>query len=152
MQYVCKAKHPCYYAIRDLDGDTFLCGNDSIGCANKEVCHDIIWHKTGDVPSAKDDGGKAEIDLVPMQIVRDIAQVRMYGNQKYGDPENWKSVELRRYVNALLRHTLAFAENVNAVDEESGIAHYKHMACNLAFICEMMKEDTAFEKEEKKHE
>lgn len=57
MRYVCKSKHPCYYAIRDLHGDTFLFGNNSIGCANKEVCYDIIRHKTEDIHSAKDDGG-----------------------------------------------------------------------------------------------
>ena len=89
---------------------------------------------------AKADDGKLEIDLVPMQIVRDIAEVRMYGNRKYGDPENWRQVELRRYINALLRHTLAFAESANSIDEESGIPHYKHMACNAAFICHMMAE------------
>lgn len=88
---------------------------------------------------AKADAGKLEIDLVPVQIIRDIAQIRMYGNAKYGDPNNWKKVELRRYVNALLRHTLAFVEDCESVDEESGIQHYKHMACNMAFICEMMK-------------
>ena len=37
---------------------------------------------------AKRDEGKLQISLVPMQIVRDIAEVRMYGNRKYGDPEN----------------------------------------------------------------
>lgn len=90
--------------------------------------------------TAKADDGKLEIDLVPMQIVKDIAEVRMYGNRKYGDPENWKQVELRRYINALLRHTLAFAESANSIDEESGLPHYKHMACNMAFICRMMAE------------
>ena len=87
---------------------------------------------------AKTDAGKLELDLVPTQIIRDIAEVRMYGNQKYGDSENWRTVELRRYINALLRHTLAFIDAPDSVDEESGIAHYKHMACNMAFICEMM--------------
>lgn len=91
---------------------------------------------------AKADGGKLELDLVPMQILRDVAEVRMYGNKKYGDPENWRTVELRRYVNALLRHTLAFVEDYASRDEESGIEHYKHMACNMAFICEMMKAKT----------
>lgn len=91
---------------------------------------------------AKADEGKLEIDLVPPQIIRDISEVRMYGNQKYHDPNNWKTVELRRYVNALLRHTLAFMEDINSVDEESGISHYKHMACNMSFICEMMKGDS----------
>ena len=89
---------------------------------------------------AKADAGKLEIDLVPMQIVKDIAEVRMYGTAKYKDPLNWTRVELRRYVNALLRHTLAFAEAANSIDEESGLPHYKHMACNMAFICHMMAE------------
>ena len=94
---------------------------------------------------AKADAGKLELDLVPWQIVRDICEVRMYGTRKYGDPENWKRVELRRYVNALLRHTLAFAEDIHSVDEESGIPHYKHMECNLAFISELMRDDHALE-------
>lgn len=88
--------------------------------------------------SAKADAGKLQISLVPTQIVKDIAEVRMYGNRKYGDSENWKSVEVRRYIDALLRHTLEFVRDLNSVDAESGIAHYKHMACNMAFICEMM--------------
>ena len=88
---------------------------------------------------AKADAGKLEIDLVPTQLLKDVAEVRMYGNKKYGNTDNWKTVEMRRYINALLRHTLAFWEDNESVDEESGIAHYKHMACNMAFICEMMR-------------
>ena len=87
---------------------------------------------------AKADAGKLEIDLVPMQIVRDVAEVRMYGNRKYGDPDNWKQVEMRRYVNAMLRHMTAFVEDYHSVDKESGIPHYKHMICNMAFIADMM--------------
>lgn len=90
---------------------------------------------------AKLDGGKLQIHMVPMQIVRDIAEVRMYGTKKYGDENNWKRVELMRYVDALLRHTLAFANDIYGVDEESGIPHYKHMECNLAFISEMIGGD-----------
>lgn len=88
--------------------------------------------------TAKADTGKLQLSLVPTQIVKDIAEVRMYGNRKYKDKDNWKSVEVRRYIDALLRHTLEFVENPRSVDSESGIAHYKHMACNMAFICEMM--------------
>lgn len=89
--------------------------------------------------SAKADAGKLRLSLVPVQIIRDIAEVREYGNRKYGDPENWRKVDMRRYVDALLRHMLAFVEDPDGVDSESGIQHYKHMACNMAFICEMMR-------------
>ena len=89
--------------------------------------------------SAKADAGKLPISLCPTQIIRDIAVVRAYGNKKYGSSDNWKTVEMRRYVDALLRHTLEFVAAPNSVDSESGIPHYKHMACNMAFICERME-------------
>jgi len=92
------------------------------------------------IQTAKADAGKLQLHLVPMQIVRDICEVREYGNRKYGDPNNWRQVELMRYVDALLRHTLAFAEDIYSVDEESGIPHYKHMECNLAFISQLIRE------------
>lgn len=90
--------------------------------------------------NAKRDEGKLQLSLVPSQIIRDIAEVRMYGNKKYGNPENWRTVESKRYVDALYRHFLAFVDDPFSVDEESGIPHYKHMACNMAFLCEMMKD------------
>ena len=37
-----------------------------------------------DNQTAKADEGKLQISLVPTQIIRDIAEVRMYGNQKAG--------------------------------------------------------------------
>jgi hypothetical protein len=90
---------------------------------------------------AKADAGKLQIHMVPMQIVRDIAEVRMYGTNKYGgDEHNWRKVELMRYVDAMLRHTLAFVEDMFGVDEESGIPHYKHAECNWSFISDMMKD------------
>lgn len=91
--------------------------------------------------TAKDDNGKLKLSLVPVQIIRDIALVREYGTKKYNDPNNWKKVELERYINAFYRHWLSFIEDNFSVDPESGIEHYKHMACNMAFICELMREE-----------
>ena len=87
---------------------------------------------------AKADAGKLQLRLVPTQITRDIAEVRMYGVEKYKDPDNWKKVELERYIDAMLRHTLAFLDDPHGVDEESGIPHYKHAECNWAFISEIL--------------
>lgn len=89
----------------------------------------------------KTDKGKLMLSLVPTQIIKDIAQVRMYGVEKYKDPDNWKAVEFVRYVDALLRHTLEFINDYKSKDAESGMEHYKHMACNMAFICELLKEN-----------
>ena len=88
---------------------------------------------------AKEDTGKLRLSLVPTQAIKDIAQVREYGILKYKDPDNYKLVEVQRYVDALYRHLLKVVDDINSKDDESGIEHYKHVACNAAFICELMK-------------
>ena len=95
---------------------------------------DIRIHRDTGNQGAKADAGKAEIRLVPMEIVWAIAWIRMYGNRKYGDPENWKTVEPERYRDALMRHLLAYISDPNSVDEESGYPHLWHAACNMAFL------------------
>lgn len=90
--------------------------------------------------SAKSDAGKIRPTLVPTQLIKDVAQVRMYGCEKYKDPENWKRVSIERYNDALCRHLLAYIDDPHSKDEESGIEHYKHLACNIAFICALMNE------------
>lgn len=83
--------------------------------------------------SAKADKGKLELSLVNPELVKAVAEVRMYGTEKYGDSENWRKVEPKRYVDALYRHLLAYIEG-NEVDEESGLSHLSHMACNISFL------------------
>lgn len=92
--------------------------------------------------SYKDTAGKPKLSLVPPQIMFDVAEVREYGNKKYpsGGKDNWKNVDIDDYKDALLRHTMEYIQDPKSKDEESGIEHYKHMACNIAFICEMEKE------------
>ena len=85
---------------------------------------------------AKSDYGKAKLSLVPRKIIWDIAAIREYGNQKYGDPENWKTVEPERYRDAAYRHFLAYLDDPESRDEESGFPHLWHLACNIAFLCE----------------
>ncbi len=89
----------------------------------------------------KADAGKLQLTLVPTQIIRDIAEVRMYGNAKYHDSDSWRRVEPQRYRDALYRHLLAYLDNPRGVDEESKIPHLKHLACNVAFLCEMEKDN-----------
>lgn len=89
---------------------------------------------------AKSDTGKPVLSLVPKQIIYEIEKVRSFGVKKYKDPDNWKLVELERYHQALLRHTLAVWEDVQARDKESGLLHLSHIACNVAFLLEMMND------------
>lgn len=92
--------------------------------------------------TAKADSGKLDLTLVPTQAIKDIAEVRMYGNAKYpdGGPDNWKEVGPRRFAAALFRHLLAYLDDPTSKDDESGINHYKHLICNAAFICELEAE------------
>ncbi len=89
---------------------------------------------------AKADGGKLHLSWVPPEIIREVAKVREYGNAKYGDPENWRTVAAERYHDALLRHTLASWNDPYAADPESGLLHLSHIACNIAFLLELRKE------------
>lgn len=87
----------------------------------------------------KADAGKLQLTLVPREIIRAIARVRMYGNRKYGDSESWRRVAPSRYRDAAFRHFLAYLDDPQGVDQESGIPHLEHLACNVAFLLEMEK-------------
>ena len=95
---------------------------------------------SGEGWEAKSDTGKPVLSLVPKRIIYEIEKVRSFGVKKYKDPDNWKLVELERYHQALLRHTLAVWEDVQARDKESGLLHLSHIACNVAFLLEMMND------------
>ena len=88
----------------------------------------------------KADAGKPQLTLVPRQIIFDIAEVRRYGLQKYGKSESWKQVEIERYRDATFRHFMAYLDNPQGVDEESGLPHLSHLATNIAFLCELEAE------------
>ena len=91
--------------------------------------------------SAKADAGKARLSLVPSAIIYAVARVREYGVKKYCEPDNWKRVEPERYRDAMYRHMLAYIDDPESIDEESGLPHLWHLACNAAFLCEMEKMD-----------
>lgn len=87
--------------------------------------------------SAKADEGKLDLTLVPRQIIWEIAKIREYGNKKYGSPDNWLTVEVKRYRAAAYRHWLAYLDDPAGTDEESGLPHISHLACNIAFLIEL---------------
>lgn len=83
--------------------------------------------------------GLEQIDKMGHAQVRvDFNQgaVRMFGCAKYHDPDNWRQVESQRYRDALYRHWLAYLKGEQC-DQESGLPHLWHLACNAAFLIEM---------------
>lgn len=97
---------------------------------------------TNNIEFYKDTKGKPKLSLVPPAIMFDVARIREYGNNKYpnGGPDNWKKVPIEDYRDAMLRHMFKYIENPEGLDEESGFPHYMHLACNIAFICQLEKE------------
>jgi len=122
----------------DMTRDEWSAYQESLKVGDDFAAAEVIRRAEERSQSAKADKGKLDITLVPTQAIRDIAEVRMYGTKKYGNPENWKQVSVERYAAALGRHYLDFLDDPLGVDEESGIPHYKHMICNCAFICALL--------------
>lgn len=81
----------------------------------------------------KDDQGKLDWTLLPVEPVEDIVKVLGFGMIKYAR-DNWQKVpepELR-YIAAALRHIFAYQKGEKN-DPESGLPHLAHAACCLLF-------------------
>lgn len=95
----------------------------------------LIKMETG----VKHDSGKTQwwyIDNFWPQL-EEVVQVLTMGDKKYpsADGSNWKRVEggIRRYNDALLRHTIAYRRG-EKVDPESGKSHLAHVITNALFL------------------
>ena len=80
----------------------------------------------------KFDSGKQRWDLLPLDAVEKIVEVMTHGAEKYGD-NNWKKVESYRYRGAAMRHRVARYKG-EKFDEDSGLLHLAHEACNILFL------------------
>lgn len=80
----------------------------------------------------KHDEGKPRYDLLPWEAIDALARALTFGANEYGE-NSWRTVEVHRYVAALLRH-LSAAERGEAKDPKSGIDHWAHVLANAAFI------------------
>lgn len=101
-----------------------------------------------DDQTAKADNGKPKLTLVPRAIIYAIAWVRMYGCEKYKDPDNWRRVSVERYRDAAYRHFMAYLDDPQGVDTESGLPHLWHLATNIAFLCDL-EQDAVIEQLER---
>jgi hypothetical protein len=86
---------------------------------------------------AKYDGGKLLFRPLMNGLspaLRVVSAVLTYGAKKYAE-DSWQEVPdgKRRYENALYRHQNARA-CLEMFDEESGLLHSAHIACNALFV------------------
>lgn len=93
-------------------------------------------HFISSTQAIKSDNGKSRLDLVPLEVLEPLAEVREFALGKYGESgiQNWAQIEDERYLAALLRHLVVYQKNHNAVDEESGLPAIYHVLCNAAFL------------------
>jgi hypothetical protein len=89
----------------------------------------------------KHDGGKLRLDLVPAELIEAVGAVLTHGAEKYGE-NSWQKVEPKRYRAALMRHLCKWLKNPFGKDEDSGLPHLWHIACNVAFLIVLDKEKT----------
>lgn len=87
----------------------------------------------------KHDGGKLRLDLVPPELIEAVGAVMTHGAEKYGEG-SYRNVEPKRYRAALMRHICKWLKNPYGKDEDSGLPHLWHIACNVAFLLELDKE------------
>ena len=90
--------------------------------------------------SIKQDLNKCRPTLCPTEIIKAIAKVRAYGLKKYPE-DSWTGVKPQRYIDAMYRHLLSFVEEPTGLDAESHLPHLWHLATNVAFLCELLKDD-----------
>jgi hypothetical protein len=76
------------------------------------------------------------LHYLPMNALLDfVAPVGKLGADKYGY-KNWRKqpVDAATYYDAALRHMIAWMENMEDADPESGVHHLGHAICDLLII------------------
>jgi len=89
----------------------------------------------------KDDGGKRDYTLLPWAAIDQVVGVLEFGAAKYSR-ENWRHVSKLRYIQALLRHVIAYTRGEQN-DPESGLHHLAHAVCCALFVLDFEVRDQA---------
>ena len=93
------------------------------------------------ITGRKDDKEKNRLDLVEPEFIEGIGEVLTFGANKY-EPNNWQKVEdaENRYYAAALRHLIAWRKG-EKIDQETGLSHLDHVACNIMFLKHFEREE-----------
>lgn len=95
----------------------------------------------------KHDQNKHKLSQFPREAMEAVVEVMEYGARKYGKG-TWSRVEAQRYVDAAARHLYAMQDidengkefiNFSKVDDESGLEHLYHLACNAVYAVALYK-------------
>jgi len=80
---------------------------------------------------------KIPMDLVPTSLIFETAKVLGKGAEKYA-PRNWeRGMKWTTVYGCLMRHLFKWASPFHSdLDEETGLSHLSHVACNVAMLIE----------------
>lgn len=126
-----------------------FCKTEGTSNAWCSVCQKspLVLSKEGISLGAKYDSGKLRFSLLMRGLalpLKAVVAVLSYGAQKY-EAESWKNVPdaKRRYEDAFDRHLNAWRSG-EMHDDESGLHHLAHVACNCLFILWFEMQGTAY--------
>ena len=96
------------------------------------------WYEEQEVEDKKfikADTDKTRVSLVDPMFIVGTAEVLTFGAKKY-EANNWKKLpynDIHRIKDSTMRHMMSYLDG-EYIDEESGLAHLKHIACNIMFL------------------
>lgn len=107
--------------------------------------HNNLMTETPQEPSSltpnaaiKHDTGKPDLSLISLELMEQVAFVRMHGSRKYSR-NNWKNgFQITRSLAAALRHIFQFLSG-QTNDLESGLSNLAHAVCCLEHAMYDMK-------------
>jgi hypothetical protein len=87
----------------------------------------------GECRKSAESASKPRLELVPFDVIEEIAEALTYGASKY-EANNWtRGARWGRYFAAMLRHGFAWWRGEDR-DPETGFSHLAHLGCNLIFL------------------
>lgn len=97
----------------------------------------------------KYDQNKHKLSQFPREAMEAVCEVMEYGARKY-EKGSWNRVDVQRYIDAAARHLYAMQDinengkeciNLAKKDEESGIEHLYHLACNVVYAVSLYRRE-----------
>lgn len=85
---------------------------------------------------------KNRLELIPPEFIDEVGKVFTFGAKKYS-VDNWKHLDedqQKQIMGSLLRHIIEYHKG-NKLDDESGLNHLAHAACNIAMMIWFEKQE-----------
>jgi len=107
---------------------------ENVGTLAEEIDRLQREPSQGEEGGQRDDDGKPRHDLIAPEMLDGVAAVLAFGAKKYGERDWEKGLSWGGTLASTMRHLMAWMQR-EELDEESGLPHLDHAACNIMFLC-----------------